>query len=236
MGFALLALLAGVVSITSPCCLPLIPGYVSFITGVKGGDLPEQKTVLGASLLFVLGFASVFTALGATASVLGSFLLDKLPVFLKIAGVFVFVMGLSMIGLFRLPFLYREARFDMSKMRAGPLGAFPLGMAFAFGWTPCIGPVLGGIFSIAATTHTAWKGAALLFVYSLGMGIPFLLIAYAYTRAGKTVTFLKRHGHAIEQFGGVLLITMGTLLITGYWQQLFNPIVRFFARHNWPPV
>ncbi|MCA1839720.1 MAG: cytochrome c biogenesis CcdA family protein [Actinomycetota bacterium] len=235
MGLALLAFLAGVISILTPCCLPLIPGYVSFIAGVGSGE-SSKRLVIGASLLFILGFAAVFTALGATASILGSFLLKELPIFLRVAGAFVIIMGMSMVGLFRLPFLYREARFDMSKMRSGPVGAFPLGMAFAFGWTPCIGPVLGGIFSVAATTTTAWKGAALLFVYSLGMGIPFLAIAYAYARSGKTGSFLKSHSLGIERAGGALLIVMGILLVSGDWQRLFNPIVRFFVSHNWPPV
>src|SRR6266849_1898462 len=188
------AFAGGTLSIASPCSWPLIPGYLAYVSGVGVGETGRTKRVVGAGALFVLGFAIVFTALGATASVLGSFLLRQQPLITKIAGVFVIVMGLAMLGVLRLPFLYREKRFDLSKVRSGPGGAVPLGMAFAFGWTPCIGPVLAAIFAVAANTPTASKGALLLFVYSMGMGIPFLLFAVIYSRAGRTFHALQRHG------------------------------------------
>jgi cytochrome c-type biogenesis protein len=230
-----LALVAGVVSITSPCCIPLIPGYLSYISGVAGAESGKRRALFAASL-FVLGFALVFTPLGATASLLGSVLLRGLPVFVKVAGVFVILMGLATLGLLKIPFIYREKRFSMNRIRSGPAGAVPLGMAFAFGWTPCIGPILGAILTAAAATQTAPKGAFLLFVYSLGMGIPFILFALAYSKAGSTMGFFKRHALAIERVGGAMLVGMGILLITGFWTRLFVPLIRIFSNLNWPPI
>ena len=230
-----LALLAGVVSITSPCVIPLIPGYLSYISGVSESGTKKRRVLFSASL-FVLGFALVFTALGATASLLGSVLLRGLPTFVKVAGVFVILMGLATLGVLKLPLINREKRLDLNRIRSGPAGAIPLGMAFAFGWTPCIGPILGAILTAAAATQTAIKGAFLLLVYSLGMGIPFILFAMAYSKAGRTVGFLKRHAVAIERVGGVMLVSMGLLLITGYWTRLFVPLLGLFSRLNWPPI
>ena len=235
LGLGSLAFVAGAVSFTSPCCLPLMPGYMSYISGVSAEEASRRR-VLGSASLFVLGFAIVFTALGASASALGEFLLTRLPVFIKVAGAFVILMGLATLGLLKIPFLMRERRIDLHRIRSGPAGAVPLGMAFAFGWAPCVGPVLGGILTAAAATQTVWKGAILLFIYSLGLGIPFLLLALAYSKAGRTFRFLRRHGLAIERTGGVLLVTMGVLLITGYWQQLFTPLIRWFVRSGWPPI
>lgn len=237
MQLAPLAFLAGVLSITAPCCLPLIPGYLSYVSGVAGGEGAGRRSrVLGAAGLFVAGFAVIFTALGAAASVLGAFLLGALPTFLKIAGVFVILMGLSMLGVLRLPFLHREKRLDLRRVRSGPAGAFPLGMAFAFGWTPCIGPVLATILTAAAATRSAASGAGLLAIYSLGMGVPFMLMALAYTRQGKAAGFFKRHAMFIERAGGGLMITMGVLLITGQWTRMFVPLLRLFSRTGWPPI
>lgn len=236
IGLGSLAFVAGVVSVTSPCCLPLMPGYLSYISGVSASEEGSRRRVLGAALLFVLGFAIVFTALGASASAFGGFLLARLPLFIKVSGAFVIVMGLGMLGIIRLPFLSREVRFDLSKVRRGPAGAVPLGMAFAFGWTPCVGPVLGAILTSAAATQTVWKGSVLLFIYSLGFGVPFLVLALGSSRAGRSFRFLRRHAMAVERTGGVLLVSMGVLLITGAWQQLFNPLIRWFNRLGWPPI
>ncbi len=236
LGLASLSFVAGVVSVTSPCCLPLMPGYFSYISGVSAGEEGNRKRVLGAGLLFVAGFALVFTALGATASAFGDFFLSRLPLFIKVSGVVVIVMGLAMLGLLRIPLFYREARFDMTKVQRGPAGAVPLGMAFAFGWTPCVGPVLGAILTSAAATQTVWKGTALLFVYSLGMGIPFLLFALGSSKASRAFGFLRSHGRGIERAGGSLLVAIGVLLITGYWQQMFTPLIRWFSKHGWPPI
>jgi len=239
IGPVALALVAGVVSFTSPCCLPLMPGYVAYVSGVAAegeGSVLVRRRVLGAALLFVLGFATVFTLLGAGASVAGAVLLRNRLVIEKVAGAFVIAMGLGTMGLLRIPFLYREARLDLRRVRTGPLGAVPLGMAFAIGWTPCIGPVLAGILTAAATTRTAWTGAGLLFVYSLGLGIPFLLLAWGQARATRAFGWFRRHGRAIERVGGAVLLLMGGLMIAGQWTRLFIPLIRWFARSGWPPI
>ena len=189
-----------------------------------------------AAGLFVLGFAIVFTSLGAGVSVAGGLLLRHGEALTRAAGVFVVVMGIASMGVVRVPFLYRELRADLGRMRRGTAGAIPLGMAFAFGWTPCIGPVLAGILTAAAAAQTAATGAALLFVYSLGLGISFLLLALGYARAGAAFAWLRRHGRAIERLGGVVLILMGILMITGQWVRLFAPLIRVFSRHQWPPI
>lgn len=239
MGAAALAFVAGVVSFTSPCCLPLMPGYLSYVSGVAGdapGSVAVRSRVVSAALLFVVGFTTVFTVLGASASALGGVILANRPTFMAVAGTFVILMGLAAMGVLRIPFLHREMRLDLRRIRGGPAGAVPLGMAFALGWTPCIGPVLAGILTAAAATQTAWTGAALLFVYSLGLGVPFVLLAMGYARAGRAFAWLRRHGRAIERIGGAILVLMGILMITGQWTRLFIPLIRWFARNQWPPI
>lgn len=234
-----LAFVAGIVSFTSPCCLPLMPGYVSYVSGMAGetsaATLVRSRTMLAAAL-FVAGFATTFTLMGAAASRLGALILANRLVLGRVAGVFVILMGLATVGLLRIPFLYRERRLDLARIRPGPAGAVPLGMAFAIGWTPCIGPVLGAILTAAATVEDAWRGAALLFVYSLGLGVPFLLLAFGVARTGRLFGWLRRHGRAIEIVGGGVLLLMGVLMITGQWVQLFAPLLRIFSRTGWPPV
>jgi cytochrome c-type biogenesis protein len=227
------AFAGGTLSIVTPCSWPLVPGYLAYVSGVSTGHAGHARRVLGSTALFVLGFAVVFTALGATASVVGGFLSRETSLFIRIAGVFVIVMGLATLGLFRLPALYRESRLDLSRLRPGPAGAIPFGMAFAFGWTPCIGPILAGIMALAANTPTAAQGALLLFAYSLGMGLPFLLFAAVYARTGTTFAFVRRHGRTIERVGGVLLVGIGILLVSGLWQGLFTPLVSLFVRRHW---
>jgi cytochrome c-type biogenesis protein len=238
-----LAFVAGLISFTSPCCLPLMPGYLSYVSGVASGTPSEHegtvavrsRTMLAAGL-FVVGFATTFTLMGAAASELGTLILRNRLVLGRVAGLFVIVMGLTTTGLLRVPFLYRERRFDLRRIRPGPAGAVPFGMAFAIGWTPCIGPVLAGILTAAATVEGAWRGAALLFVYSLGLGVPFLLLALGVARTGRLFRWLRRHGRAIEVVGGSVLILMGVLMITGRWIQLFAPLLRVFSRSGWPPL
>lgn len=199
-----LALVAGVVSFSSPCCLPLMPGYVAFVSGAAGdggGAVALRTRAVGAAALFVVGFATVFTLLGAGISVFGATLISRREFLIQVAGVFVIVMGVVTAGFLRIPFLYRERRIDLRSIRPGPAGALPMGMAFAIGWTPCIGPVLAGILTAAATTGGALRGASLLFVYSLGLGIPFLFLSVGYARAGRTFAWLRRHGRGIELAG-----------------------------------
>ena len=233
-----LALAAGVISFTSPCCLPLMPGYIAYVSGVAedGGGVAVRTRVVGSACLFVLGFATVFTLLGVGVSLFGTSLVTRRPILIRVGGVFVIAMGLVTMGLLKIPFLYRELRMDLRRVRPGPLGAVPLGMAFAIGWSPCIGPVLAGILTAAAGAQGAVRGGALLFVYSLGLGIPFVLLAFGYSRAGPAFRWLRRHGRAIEIAGGSILVAMGVLMITGRWLQLFTPLLRWFARAKWPPL
>jgi cytochrome c-type biogenesis protein len=239
MGPYALAFVAGVISFTSPCCLPLMPGYVSYITGVASetsSGVAIRSRTLGAGVLFVVGFLIVFTTLGAAASTIGGLLLQHRESLIKLGGILVVVMGLATMGVLRIPLLNREVRFDLHAVRPGPAGALPLGMAFAIGWTPCIGPVLAGILTAAASVSDAGRGAALLFAYSLGLGLPFLLLAMGLGRGGRLTTWLRRRGRLIEIAGGALLVAMGVLMITGAWLRLFSPVLRVFSRTGWPPV
>ena len=242
-----LALVAGVVSFTSPCTLPLLPGFVSYVSGMAGGSdvaavpdgalaAPARRRVLAGSLLFLAGFAAVFTALGATSSALGFLLVRNLQTINVVGGAFVVLMGLATAGLVRVPFLQRELRSDLGRWRPGPGGALPLGAAFAFGWTPCVGPVLASILATAAGTATIGRGALLLFAYSMGLGLPFLLLARAMARGGGRWGWLRRHSRRIEVVGGVLLVGMGVAMMTGGWTVLMSRVLAFYARLGWPPI
>lgn len=235
----LLAVVAGVLSFSSPCALPLIPGYLSYVSGLSVSELGQARAralVLRSSAAFVAGFTVVFTALGASSTLVGSLLLGDLPVILDISGVFMIALGLALAGLLRIPFLARERRFDLARVPKGPRGAFPLGMAFAFGWTPCVGPVLATVLAVASTTSTVVTGAVLLALYSLGLGLPFLALAVGFTRARTSLAWLRRRGRAIEVTGGLLLVTVGVLFLTGEWKLLFIPLQDRFARLGWPPL
>lgn len=241
MTFALplLAVVAGAISFSSPCCLPLIPGYLSYISALPITDLSERQAravTLRAALLFVAGFTVVFTALGVSFAFVGSALLRNVPLIVRLAGILIVVMGLAMMGLLRIPFLYRERRFDLSRAPAGPRGAFFMGMAFAFGWAPCIGPVLATILAAAAATQTAAWGAVLLALYSLGLGVPFVALALGFHRARGSLEWLRRHGQAIERLGGAMLVAVGVLFISGAWRSFFIPLQRTFAQLGWPPI
>lgn len=236
------AVVAGAVSISSPCCLPLIPSYLSFISSQPGGPtgqvtrtLRRRDTLLPA-LGFVAGFTIVFTTLGATASVAGTVLLRHLPALTRVAGGFIVVMGLATLGVLRIPFMQHEFRLDLSQLRRGPGGAIPLGMAFALGWTPCIGPVLASILTLAGGASSLLSGVVLLGLYSLGLGLPFVGLALGYRSLSAAQAFLVRHGRAVERTGGLLLILVGVGYLTGTWAPLFRPIQRWFARFGWPPI
>ena len=174
------AFIAGFLSFISPCVLPLIPGYISFVSGasledMRAGGGAARRQVLLTSAAFVLGFSLVFIALGASATAIGRFIFDKLPILSKIAGTVIIIFGLHLMGVFRLALLDTEKRTQTQRKPAGPLGALLVGVAFAFGWTPCIGPILAGILLVAGSRETIGEGVLLLAVYSLGLGIPFLL-------------------------------------------------------------
>lgn len=221
-----LAFAAGVVSFASPCVLPLVPGYVSFVTGSRATEGEGRRPLLPI-LLFILGFTIVFTLLGAFAGTFVRFIRD--PWFQRVAGLVVIVLGLLMLGYaFRRgsPSLYAERRPLLERVRPGTAGALPLGMAFAAGWTPCIGPVLGGILAIAAGGGTV-KGAALLVVYSLGLGLPFLLVGLGADRLVRSLGWVRRHYRVIAGASGALLVTVGVLLITGFFQRFIAPLARF---------
>lgn len=241
VGLALpfLAVVAGIVSFTSPCCLPLIPAYLSYVTALPVSELGREEArrlALRASLLFVAGFTLVFTALGASFALVGSLLLRNVPWIVRVAGVGIVVMGLAMMGLLRIPGLYRERRLDLARLPRGPRAAFPLGMAFAFGWVPCVGPILATILAIAGATQTAPWGAVLLALYSLGLGVPFVLLALWYQGARSSLAWLRRNGRRIEAAGGALLVGVGILFATGAWRFFFIPLQRTFARLGWPPI
>jgi len=214
------AFAAGVVSFLSPCILPLIPAYLSFITGFTATELGSSKTatrqVLVPSMLFVAGFAVVFVALGASASVLGSVLSEYRAVLVRVAGAAVFVLGFFMLGIIKVPWLYGEARFDMGAARKfGGAASLVMGMAFAFGWTPCVGPILGSILALAGSTGSVGQGALLLFAYSIGLGLPFIAVALLFGRLRSTLGWLNRHALTINRLAGVLLMIVGVLIFTG---------------------
>ena len=215
----LAAFAAGFLSFVSPCVLPLIPGYISFISGltleemqgkVEGGA--SRASVLGASLAFVLGFTVVFVALGASASAIGKWMYAQSPVLEKIAGTILIVLGLHMMGVFRIRFLEGDKRIHTQRKPAGPIGAFLVGTAFAFAWTPCIGPILGGILAMAASRDSVGEGMQMLAVYSLGLGVPFLLTSMAIDRFFSAAARIRRYYRAIELVSGGLLIAVGILI------------------------
>lgn len=229
-------MVAGIISFLSPCVLPLVPSYLCFITGASLDELAEQngtsnhqqRRALLAALMFVFGFSTVFVILGASASVVGQLLREYLGVLSQIAGVFIILMGLHFLGVFKLSILHREARYHHHSQPVGLLGAYGIGLAFAFGWTPCIGPVLATILTIAASEQDVVKGASLLAIYSLGLGIPFLLAAAG---IGTFLGFLgrfKRHLGKVEQVMGGLLVLTGIMFLTGSMQTMAYWILEQF--------
>jgi cytochrome c-type biogenesis protein len=212
---------AGFLSFISPCVLPLIPGYLSFVSGVSLEDMRDdtaiaaRRQVVITSLAFVLGFSLVFIALGASASALGKFLFRNSTLLERIAGVLVIIIGLHTMGVFRIPFLETEKRLQAGAKPKTLMGAVLVGMAFGFGWTPCIGPILSGILVLAGSKETIWEGVVMLAVYSMGLGIPFLLTALAINKFFAASGRIRRHYHAIEVTSGLLLVGIGLLLFTG---------------------
>jgi len=235
----LLAVVAGVLSFSSPCCLPLVPGYLSYISALPVSELGEARAravTVRASLLFVAGFTTVFTVFGVSATLLGTVFLRNRDAIVAGFGVVVIVLGLATMGVLRVPMLSAERRIDLARVPRGPAWAFPMGMAFAAGWAPCIGPVLATIVGVATVTQTVAWGGVLLALYSLGLGLPFVALAVGFSRAQRSLGWLQRHGRGIELAGGILLVAVGLLFVTGRWQELFLPLQRWFARLDWPPV
>lgn len=224
---------AGLLSFLSPCVLPLVPPYLTFIAGTTIEDVAYQRLsrarrdVFLAAILFVLGFTTVFVALGATASVFGQVLRRNIGWLSVVAGFAIIVMGLHFIGLFRLSILYREKRVEVEKP-FGLWGAYILGLAFAFGWTPCIGPILAAILAIAASQATVAHGALLLAVYSLGLGIPFLVAAAALEPFLGFLKRFKAYFAVVEKVVGVLLVATGVAFLTGAMQTLSYWLLQTF--------
>jgi cytochrome c-type biogenesis protein len=220
------AFAGGVVSFASPCVLPLMPGYVGYISGVSAEEAKSLSRrvylihILIHTLLFGAGFTSVFVAMGVTATSIGNFITGHLILFQRIAGVLIIAFGLQMTGVLRLSWLYRERRFDIRSKKASPTRSFLMGIAFGFGWTPCVGPVLGAVLTLAASQEQIFQGGLLLFSYSLGMGVPFVLtavtLAFSLSFASRTGRFL----HYLHIGAGIVMILMGVLLLTGAFARM----------------
>jgi len=236
---------AGVLSFLSPCVLPLVPPYLTYMSGASYDQLRAEADsgsagrltlrVAFTSLFFILGFSVVFVTLGATATAFGQVFRQLLPILTPIAGIVIIAMGLHFLGVYRIGFLDRQLRHHGPGVASGPLGGFLLGLAFAIGWTPCIGPVLAAILSVAASRDTAWEGASLLGLYSLGLGIPFFLAGVA---IGPFLTFFqgfKEHLGTVEKVMGGLLVFTGLLFLTGnftrisYWFLETFPVLATFG-------
>ncbi len=225
------ALTAGILSFLSPCVLPLVPPYICFIagtsldqlTGNDGLDAPVGRRIFLSALTFVLGFSTVFILFGATASYLGQLVGDNIGVLSKIAGGVIILLGLHFLGVFRIALLYREARFEGPAKPIGLIGAYIVGLAFAFGWTPCVGPVLAAVLLYAAQENSLWKGTSLLAVYAAGLGFPFLIAALAGKPFLMFMQRFRKHLGMVERAIGALLVITGILFITGsmndigYW-------------------
>ena len=228
------AALAGALSFLSPCVLPLVPSYLVFISGTSLEDLRGREAKLNtsyvmlAALMFVLGFTTVFVALGATASYFGQAVRSQLPLLSQLAGVLIIIMGLHFLGLFKLQILSREARYHHDSKPFGLFGAYAVGLAFAFGWTPCLGPVLAAILSVAANAETVTKGAALLCVYSLGLGIPFLIAAASVNVFLNFFARFKSKLAFVEKIMGAALVLTGFMFLTGSMQTLSYWILETF--------
>ncbi|PWR02946.1 cytochrome C biogenesis protein [Meridianimarinicoccus roseus] len=219
----IVALAAGMLSFLSPCVLPIVPPYMAYMSGITVNDMQSGtagRRALLPALFFVLGLSTVFLFLGFTASAFGAFFLQNQVLFSRISGVVVIVFGLHFLGVYRIGLLDREARLDAGDRGGSALGAYVLGLAFAFGWTPCIGPQLGAILSIAASEASIARGTVLLGIYALGLGVPFLLVAVFMTRSLAVMNRLKRHMVTIERVMGGLLLLVGVMLLTGAFTRL----------------
>ena len=221
---AMVALLAGILSFLSPCVLPIVPPYLAYMTGVGVGGLKSgERSAVVPALFFVLGLSTVFLLMGMAASAFGRLFLQYQEYLVKASGVVIVIMGLHFLRLFRIPFLDSEARMDVGDQGGSALGAYVLGLAFAFGWTPCIGPQLGMILSLAAGGAAVERGMALLAIYALGLGVPFLLSAIFINRAMGLMNRIKPHLKMIERVMGALLVIVGVALYRGdfarfaYW-------------------
>ncbi|MEM7619725.1 MAG: cytochrome c biogenesis protein CcdA [Pseudomonadota bacterium] len=230
------AAFAGLISFLSPCVLPLVPPYLSFIAGATSEQMNADDAIESdvfwrivlSAVVFVLGFTTVFVALGASATFVGQFIQSHLDILAKIGGVIIIVFGLHFLGLFRVALFNREARYHAEKKPPGYFGSYVIGLAFAFGWTPCIGPVLAVILALAAAADTVTMGVALLFVYSLGLGIPFILAALAIKPFMRFFKNFRKHIGTVEKVMGGFLVLTGILFITGSMTLIATWLIEMF--------
>jgi len=225
-----LSFLAGLISFISPCVLPLIPAYISYIVGTTFNEIKTKSKllVLKNSLLFVFGFSLVFIILGAGATTLGTALINNLNIFTKVMGTFIIIFGFVMAEIIRIPFLERNINFLNSNIKGGFLSPLLLGLAFGFGWTPCIGPILGSILAFAALEDTVEKGILLLTTYSLGLGIPFIVSALMVNKFLKISKILQKYILRIKKISGYVLMFTGVLIITGKLQWIGFYLLKTF--------
>lgn len=219
----LIALSAGVVSFISPCVLPIVPAYLAYVGGVSFNELvvgSQRRTTVLNAISFVLGLSVVFILLGAAASAFGLFLLQHQVLFGRLAGIVIVIFGLHFLGVIRLPFLYREARINVNVRGGNLMGSFLLGLAFAFGWTPCIGPVLGSVLSLAAQESSIGQGTWLLAAYAVGLGLPFIIVAAFIEKSQGFIIKLTPWMKTIERSIGILLIIVGLMLVSGRFSTL----------------
>lgn len=236
----LVAVSAGLLSFLSPCVLPIVPPYLAYMGGtsvsdMQGAETAARRRTMMSAAFFVLGLSTVFLFLGFTASVFGRFFLTNQDWFVTIAGVVIMIFGAHFIGIFRIGFMDREMRIDAGDRGGSAFGAYILGLAFAFGWTPCIGPILGAILSLAANEADVARGTALLAAYAAGLGIPFLLVAAFFPRLTGLMAWMRRNMERIERFMGLLLWTVGLLMLTGkftdfsWWLNETFPVLQTFG-------
>ena len=230
----LTAVAAGLLSFASPCVLPLVPAYLSFMTGVSvDGMRKATDDTIGwraglHSLAFVVGFSTVFISLGASATFLGQFMLSNMLILSKVGGLLIIAFGLHYMGLFRVGFLNLEARFNIQRKPPGLVGAYLIGLAFAFGWTPCIGPILATILAVAGGQGSISEGIALLAAYSAGLGIPFILAGLAINHFFAFFTRIRAHMHKIEIASGLLLVVVGVMIFMGDFNRIATWIIELF--------
>jgi cytochrome c-type biogenesis protein len=218
--------LAGLLSFLSPCVLPIVPGYLCFLAGTSldkiasGEDASKERNVFYFALSFVFGFSTVFILLGASATLLSGLIYEYLDILRIVGGIIIIIFGIHFMQIIQLPFLNRDTRYQIESYRPGVVGSYVIGLSFAFGWTPCIGPILGSVLSIAASSETVTYGIVLLMLYSAGLGIPFLLAAYAINGFMRFLTKIRNYIRIIEIFTGVLLVIFGILILTNRIQEL----------------
>ena len=226
--------LAGLLSFLSPCVLPIVPGYLCFLAGTSldkiasGEDASKERNVFYFALSFVFGFSTVFILLGASATLLSGLIYEYLDILRVVGGIIIIIFGVHFMQIIQLPFLNRDTRYQIESYRPGIVGSYVIGLSFAFGWTPCIGPILGSVLSIAASSETVTYGIVLLMLYSAGLGIPFLLAAYAINGFMKFLSKIRNYIRAIEIFTGVLLVIFGILILTNRIQELAFFFIKYF--------